>query len=145
MFASPVTTTPRVIAACAVALAAVIAVALVTLGSPQLTAPVTVHAFTLYAVTAGAYLALPFVRRGDVLMAAIWLVLAAGVAPCIVGQEISATHMFADMAGVLMAAAPIYIARLRQVAQGDTRSFRRRQAEHEAAGKPASANQPEIA
>jgi hypothetical protein len=39
--------------------------------------------------------------------------------------------MFADMAGVLLAAAPIYIARLRQVAQGDTRHPRRRQSERE--------------
>jgi hypothetical protein len=70
------------------------------------------------------------VRRGDVLMASVWLVLVAGVAPCVIGQEISAPFMFANMAGVLMAAAPIYIARLRQLAQGDTREARfRRQIE----------------
>lgn len=143
MFASPVARISRFAAAAAVALAAVAAVAVVTLLGPELTAPVTVHAFTFYAVTATAYLALPFVRRGDVLMAGIWLVLGAGVAPCVFGQEISATHMFADIAGVLMAAAPIYIARLRQVAQGDIRIFRRRQAEHEAAQEAAS--EPEIA
>jgi hypothetical protein len=44
--------------------------------------------------------------------------------------------MFADMAGVLMAAVPIYLARYRQIAQGDTRHDRRRAADpvSEAAG-----------
>ena len=97
-------------------------------------ASIVAHVLTFYAVTAGAYVVLPYVRRGDVLMASVWLVLMAGVAPCVVGQEISAPFMFANMAGVLMAAAPIYIARLRQLAQGDTREARRRrQIEHEGA------------
>jgi hypothetical protein len=39
--------------------------------------------------------------------------------------------MFADMAGVVTAAMPIYIARLRQIAQGDTRAQRRRRSERE--------------
>jgi hypothetical protein len=82
-----------------------------------------------YGVTAGAYAALPFIRRGDVAMVAMWLVLAVGVAPCFGGRELSATNMFADMGGVLMAAVPIYIARFRQVIQGDTRTHRRRETE----------------
>ena len=40
--------------------------------------------------------------------------------------------MFGAMGGVLMAVAPIYIARFRQVAQGDTRPHRRRGDEAEA-------------
>jgi hypothetical protein len=71
-------------------------------------------------------------RRGDVAMVAMWLVLGVGVAPCFSGQELSAPHMFADLAGVLMGAAPIYIARFRQIAQGDVRPYRRR--ETDAAG-----------
>ena len=83
--------------------------------------------FSFYdGVTAGAYGLLPFVRRGDIAVVAMWVVLGVGVAPCFVGQEVSAPHMFADMAGVLMGAAPIYIARFRQIAQGDVRNFRRR-------------------
>src|SRR6185312_16502046 len=78
-------------------------------------------------ITAGAYGLLQFVRRGDIFMAAMWLVLAVGVAPCVQGEELSPLHMFADMAGVLMAAGPIYLARYRQVAQGDTRHNRRRE------------------
>ena len=123
----------RFVMAFAVAAAAVVAVGLVTLLGPGHQNAVTIHALTFYGVTAGAYAALPFARRGDVLLVAIWLVLAAGVGPCIAGQEISAPQMFADMAGVLLAAIPIYIARLRQVAQGDLRRVpRRRQTEHEA-------------
>ena len=87
------------------------------------------RALVFYAITSGAYAVLPFVRRGDIAMVAMWLVLAAGVAPCFGGHELSAVDMFADMGGVLMAALPIYIARLRQVAQGDFRLYRRRETE----------------
>jgi len=90
---------------------------------------IPVHTLTFYGVTAGAYGLLPFVRRGDIIMVAMWVVLGVGVAPCIVGKELSASHMFADLAGVMMGAAPIYIARFRQVAQGDVRLYRRRETE----------------
>jgi hypothetical protein len=93
---------------------------------------VPLHTFTFYGVTAGAYGLLPFVRRGDIALVAIWVVLGVGVAPCFVGQELSASHMFADLGGVLMGAAPVYIARFRQIAQGDVRPFRRREMEAEA-------------
>ena len=82
-----------------------------------------------YGIAVGAYAALPFIRRGDIAMVAMWLVLAVGVAPCFGGRELSATNMFADMGGVLMAAVPIYIARFRQVTQGDLRAYRRRETE----------------
>jgi len=88
-----------------------------------------VGVLTFYGVTTGAYGLLPFVRRGDIVMVAMWVVLGVGVAPCFVGQELSAGRMFADMAGVLMSAAPIYIARFRQVVQGDFRLYRRRETE----------------
>jgi hypothetical protein len=114
---------------------AIVLVLMLAMRGAELPWPVTIHVLTFYAVTAGAYAALPFIRRGDILMVASWLVLGAGVAPCFAGQELSAPHTFADMAGVLMAAAPIYIARYRQVAQGDTRHLQRR--EGEAAETPA--------
>jgi hypothetical protein len=85
-----------------------------------------VHTLTFYGVTAGAYGLLPFVRRGDVAIVALWMVLGVGVWPCFSGQEISAPHVFADLLGVLLAAAPVYIARFRQLAQGDVRGERRR-------------------
>ena len=87
---------------------------------------VALHALTFYGVTAGAFGLLPFVRRGDVAIVAMWLVLGMGVAPCFWGEEISAPHVFADLGGVLMATAPIYIARFRQLAQGDIRDHQRR-------------------
>lgn len=131
MFAAIPLRIPRLGAALAVAGVAVALVSLLTFWSAALPNVITIHWATFYAITAGGYAALPFVRRGDVLMVASWLVLAAGVAPCIAGEEISAPHMFADMAGVVTAAVPIYIARLRQLAQGDTRQLRRRQTERE--------------
>lgn len=125
---------PRAVLAGVVALAAMMAAGWITFAGTALPNPITAHVLSFYAITAGAYVLLPFVRRGDIVMGGMWLVLAAGVAPCVTGQEISAPHMFADMAGVLMAAAPIYIARMRQIAQGDTRDTpQRRQTEREAA------------
>jgi hypothetical protein len=135
VFAAAIFRIPRLLTAIAVSAAAVSVVTLLTLQGDAIPYLVTVHTLTFYGLTAAAYVALPYMRRGDVLMVAMWLVLAAGVAPCIAGQEISAPRMFADMAGVIMAAAPIYIARLRQVAQGDTRLHRRRQSERETASE----------
>ena len=118
------------IAVLGVAIILVLMLSMRAAGLPWL---VTLHVLTFYGITAGAYLALPFIRRGDILMVASWLVLGAGVAPCFAGQELSAPHMFADMAGVLMAAGPVYIARFRQVAQGDVRPLQRREGEAQAA------------
>lgn len=134
MFARFAFRLPRFVSALAVAAAAIGVVGLLSYAGAGLRNVVTLQALTFYGITAGAYAALPFVRRGDVLMGAIWLVLVAGVAPCVVGEEISAPQMFGDIGGVLMAAIPIYIARLRQLAQGDTRPFCRRQVEREVAG-----------
>ena len=113
-----------VVLTCAVAL-----VWMLSRRDPALPDNIQVHTLAFYGLTAGAYVLLPFVRRGDIAVVAMWLVLAMGVAPCLAGQEISAPLMFADMAGVLMSAVPVYIARFRQIAQGDVRPQRRREAE----------------
>ncbi len=84
------------------------------------------RALLFYGITSAAYCSLPFVRRGDIAAVAMWLVLIVGVAPCVRGQELSAPRMFADMGGVILAVAPIYIARLRQLLQGDHRDHHRR-------------------
>jgi hypothetical protein len=73
-----------------------------------------------YAGTATAYGLMPFVRRGDIPLVAAWVVLLSELAPCIAGQLISPAKVAADALGVLLATAPIYLARLRQVQQGDT-------------------------
>lgn len=82
-----------------------------------------------YAGTSVAYALMPFVRRGDVPLVAAWVVLLAELAPCIAGELMSPVKVTADALGVLMAAAPIYIARLRQVMQGDVRPGGRRASE----------------
>lgn len=82
-----------------------------------------------YAGTNLAYVLMPFVRRGDVPLVAAWVVLLAELSPCITGQLLSPEKVAADALGVLMAAAPIYVARLRQVLQGDTRPVGRRASE----------------
>jgi hypothetical protein len=82
-----------------------------------------------YAGTALAYALMPFVRRGDVPLVAAWVVLLAELAPCVAGQLISPIKVTADVLGVLMATGPIYVARLRQVLQGDTRPTGRRATE----------------
>jgi len=82
-----------------------------------------------YAGTGLAYALMPFVRRGDVPLVAAWVVLLAELAPCIGGELMSPVKVTADALGVLMAAAPIYVARLRQVAQGDIRPGGRRASE----------------
>jgi hypothetical protein len=115
-----------VVLACAVVLVAPLSVQ-----GTALSDNIAVHVLTFYGVTAGAYGLLPFVRRGDVAIMAMWVVLGVGVAPCFGGHELSAQRMFADMAGVLMGAAPIYIARFRQIAQGDVRRYKRREIETE--------------
>lgn len=122
----------RMASALVVLVCAIVLVSPLSIRNLVLPGDLTVEALTFYGVTAGAYGLLPFVRRGDIAIVAMWVVLGVGIAPCFLGQEISASHMFADMAGVLLAAGPIFIARFRQVAQGDTRLYRRRQ--DEAAG-----------
>ncbi|MBW8815635.1 MAG: hypothetical protein JF588_19630 [Caulobacterales bacterium] len=85
--------------------------------------------FLFYVATAAAYALMPLVRRGDVPLVAAWVVLLSELAPCIGGQLISPTNVTADALGVAMAAGPIYIARLRQVMQGDIRPAGRRASE----------------
>jgi hypothetical protein len=82
-----------------------------------------------YAGTSLAYALMPYVRRGDVPLVAAWVILISELAPCVSGELISPTKVAADALGVLMAAAPIYLARLRQVMQGDVRPAGRRASE----------------
>jgi hypothetical protein len=76
-----------------------------------------------------AYGLMPYVRRGDIPLVAAWVVLLSELSPCLFGQLISPQKVAADVLGVVMAVAPIYIARMRQVQQGDTRPIGRRASE----------------
>lgn len=85
-----------------------------------------------YAGTSIAFGLMPFVRRGDIPLVAAWVVLLSELAPCVSGQLISPIKVTADALGVFMATAPIYVARYRQVRQGDVRPTGRRATEHRA-------------
>jgi len=79
-----------------------------------------------YAGTSAAYTLMPYVRRGDIPLVAAWVVLLSELSPCVLGELMSPLKVTADVLGVAMAAAPIYLARLRQVLQGDVRPAGRR-------------------
>ncbi len=119
----------RLVSALVVLTCVVILVAPLSMRASVISDKPFVDLLAFYGATCGAYGVLPFVRRGDIAMVAMWVVLGVGVAPCFSGQELSPAHMFGGMAGVLMAAGPIYLARFRQVAQGDIRLYRRRETE----------------
>lgn len=91
--------------------------------------PFLARLLVFYAGTTAAYTLMPYVRRGDIPLVAAWVVLLSELAPCIAGHLISPLKVTADALGVLLATAPIYVARLRQVQQGDTRPGGRRATE----------------
>jgi len=82
-----------------------------------------------YAGTGAAFAVMPYARRGDIPLVAACVVLLSELAPCVTGHLISPVKVTADALGVLMATAPIYIARWRQVRQGDVRPAGRRATE----------------
>ena len=84
------------------------------------------RAFLFYIATSAAYAVMPHVRRTDIPLAAMWVVLGAELAPLAAGRLISPITVGADVAGVAMAALPIFIARARQMLQGDVRPRNRR-------------------
>ena len=82
-----------------------------------------------YVGTSTAYALMPYVRRGDIPLVAAWVVLLSELSPCVAGELMSPVKVAADVLGVVMAATPIYLARLRQVLQGDIRPAGRRASE----------------
>jgi hypothetical protein len=109
--------------------ATIMGVVVLGLSLSPLTEAFVARVLLFYVATLAAYALLPFVRRGDIPLVAAWVVLLSELAPCITGQLISPIKVTADVAGVAMAASPIYIARLRQVLQGDIRPSGRRASE----------------
>lgn len=79
-----------------------------------------------YVATAIAYGLMPFARRGDIPLVAAWAVLLCELAPCLTGKVLSPINVAADGLGVVMAALPFFIARFRQLQQGDVRPAGRR-------------------
>lgn len=103
--------------------------AVLGLSLTPLAEPFIARLILFYLATLLAYALMPFVRRGDIPLVAAWVVLLSELAPCVAGQLISPVKVTADALGVAMAAGPIYLARLRQVAQGDIRPGGRRASE----------------
>jgi hypothetical protein len=100
--------------------------AVLGLSLTPLAEPFFARLLLFYLATAAAYGLMPFVRRGDIPLVAAWVVLLAELSPCVSGRLISPVKVTADVLGVLMAAGPIYLARMRQVMQGDMRATTRR-------------------
>jgi hypothetical protein len=105
---------------------AAVGVVVLVLSLTPLTETFVARLLLYYAATALAYALMPFARRGDIPLVAAWVVLLSELSPCFAGKLISPVKVVADVMGVLMAAGPIYLARLRQVIQGDTRTAARR-------------------
>ncbi len=108
---------------------AVMGVAMLAVSLTPFAQPFLVRLMLFYVGVTTAYILMPYVRRGDIPLVAAWVVLMAELAPCVGGQLISPVKVAADVLGVLMAAGPIYVARLRQVQQGDIRPGGRRASE----------------
>ena len=109
-----------------VAAAGVLGLVVLTLSLTPLAEPFLARMLLFYLGALSAYALMPFARRGDIPLLAAWVVLLSELAPCIGGQLISPEKVAADALGVLLAAAPVYVARFRQVRQGDTRPAGRR-------------------
>jgi hypothetical protein len=109
-----------------VPLGAAMAAAVIILSLTSVTDGFLSRVVLFYAATTLAYGLMPYVRRGDIPLVAAWVILVSELAPCVSGQLISPLKVGADVLGVIMATGPIYIARLRQVLQGDTRPAGRR-------------------
>lgn len=108
---------------------AAMGVVMLALSLSPLAEPFLARVLLFYLGTTAAYALMPYVRRGDIPLVAAWVVLLAELAPCIAGNLISPIKVTADVVGVLMATGPIYVARLRQVQQGDVRPGGRRASE----------------
>ena len=113
-----------------VAAAGVLGLVVLTLSLTPLAEPFLARMLLFYLGALSAYALMPFARRGDIPLLAAWVVLLSELAPCIGGQLISPEKVAADALGVLLAAAPVYVARFRQVRQGDTRPAGRRATDH---------------
>lgn len=122
--------TPQIPRALYVPVGAALGLVVLALSLTPLAEPFVARVLIYYAATSLAYSLMPYTRRGDIPLVAAWVVLLSELAPCVTGQLISPEKVAADALGVLMAATPIYVARLRQVQQGDTRPSGRRATDH---------------
>jgi VanZ family protein len=84
------------------------------------------HATMFYGFTLLALVCLPWNRKGEIVLAVIAIGAASEIAQGITGRDMSVFDWLADAAGAMVAAVPIYVARLRQIAQQAPQGGRRR-------------------
>lgn len=75
------------------------------------------HGTMFYGFTLLALICLPWSRKGDIVAAVIAIGAASEIAQGLTGRDMSVFDWLADAAGAIIAAVPVYVARLRQVAQ----------------------------
>ena len=75
------------------------------------------HATMFYGFTLLALVCLPWSRKGEIVLAVVAIGAASEIAQGFTGRDMSVFDWLADSAGALIAAAPVYVAQLRQVAQ----------------------------
>ena len=75
------------------------------------------HGTMFYGFTLLARVCLPWSRKGDIVAAVIAIGAASEIAQGLTGRDMSVFDWLADAAGAIVAAAPVYVAQLRQVAQ----------------------------
>ncbi len=75
------------------------------------------HATMFYGFTLLALVCLPWNRKAEIVLAVIAIGAASEIAQGFTGRDMSVFDWLADSAGAVVAAVPIYVARLRQIAQ----------------------------
>ena len=75
------------------------------------------HGTMFYGFTLLALVCLPWSRKGDIVLAVIAIGAASEIAQGLTGRDMSVFDWLADTAGAMVAAMPVYVARLRQIAQ----------------------------
>ena len=90
------------------------------------------HAGLFYGFTLLTLMCLPWSRKDEVFLALIAVAAASEISQRLTGRSASTLDLLADMAGVAAAAAPVYVARFRQVAQQGSARHNRRKASAEA-------------
>lgn len=83
------------------------------------------HAAMFYGLTLLALASLPSNRKGDIALAVIAIAGASEIAQHFAGREMSLLDWLADISGVFVATAPVYVARMRHLAQRARRDAHR--------------------
>ncbi len=92
------------------------------------------HAGMFYGFSLLTLLCLPWSRKDEIFLALIAVAATSEISQRLTGRSASTIDLLADLAGVVVAAAPVYVARFRQVAQQGSARHNRRTSEQKALG-----------